>query len=72
MSRFKPPEIDPVEVDGCKCIRATAKAILVRVQDDLEMWIPQSIIHDDSEVWKEGDEGTLVVAGWFAEKNGLV
>ena len=72
MPRLKHSKIDPVEIDGCQCLRATDKAILVRIQDDLELWIPQSVVHDDSEVWKEDDEGTLIVAGWFAEKNGLV
>lgn len=71
MTRWDKEELDPVEIDGCKCIRQTAKAILVR-QDDLEFWVPQSVVQDDSEVWKEGDEGTLVIAGWFAEKEGLV
>jgi hypothetical protein len=40
-------------------------------QNDIEIWIPKSVIHDDSEVYKEGAEGKLVVARWFAEKEGL-
>jgi len=34
--------------------------------------VPQSQIHEDSEVWKRGDEGTLVVTQWWAEQRGLV
>lgn len=56
--------------DG-KCTRATEKALLVLI-DGKETWVPQSVVHDDSEVWKVGDEGTLVVKQWWAEKNGHV
>jgi len=55
------------------CLRETAKAIQVRFDDNLatETWIPKSVIHDDSEVYAEGHTGELVVARWFAEKEGL-
>jgi hypothetical protein len=33
-------------------------------------WFPKSQIHDDSEVWREGQEGELVVTEWFAEQRG--
>jgi len=56
-------------VGQAKCIRQTDKAILV-VLDGGEHWIPQSVIDDDSEVWKKYDEGELVVAEWFARKQG--
>lgn len=49
------------------CKHATAKAILV-VINGKEHWIPQSQVHDDSEVWKKGDSGTLVVKARWAEK----
>ena len=51
--------------------RATPKAILIEYEG-VEKWIPQSLISDDSEVWKEGDTGTLVIPEWFARKEGLV
>ena len=58
-----------VRVEGAKCLRATAKAILVTAPElKGEVWIPQSAVHDDSEVWKPGQEGRLVVLEWFAEK----
>lgn len=53
------------------CIGQTPKAIRVVIDGEYH-WIPQSCVHEDSEVWKEGDEGTLVVPEWFAIKNGLV
>ena len=52
-----------------RCTRETEKAILVRI-DDKETWVPKSVVHDDSDVWKTGDEGTIIVKRWWAEKNG--
>jgi len=56
-----------------KCIRETAKAILVDIleEDGDEKWIPKSQIHDDSEVYGKGHEGRLIVSAWFADKEGL-
>lgn len=51
--------------------RVTSKAILVVVEGE-EKWIPQSLIHDDSEIYGEGHTGTLIVPEWFARKEGLV
>ena len=53
------------------CDRETAKAIHV-VAADATCWIPKAVIHDDSEVYSLGDEGTLVVHMWWAEKEGLI
>jgi hypothetical protein len=50
--------------------RATAQALLVSV-DGEDYWLPQSAIHEDSEVWKAGDEGELVISQWWAEKKGM-
>jgi len=60
-------------IEDAKCVRATEKAILVEapVLDDDE-WIPQSQVDDESEVWKIGDSGVLVVSDWWAEKKGWV
>jgi hypothetical protein len=52
--------------------RTTDKALLVYI-DDLgeEVWIPKSVIHDDSEVYSStGSTGELIVHSWWAEKNG--
>lgn len=53
-------------------IRQSAKALLVRVGDK-EAWIPQSVIHDDSEVFDKTHTtpAKLVVHGWWARKEGL-
>ena len=60
----------PVRVDGAKATRATEKALLVRIRNR-EHWVPQSAIHADSEVWRYGDEGVLIVAHWWASRNGF-
>lgn len=59
-----------------KAVRETAKAVLVEFSQEYhgetETWVPQSQIHEDSEVWREGHEGTLITSGWFARKRGWV
>ncbi len=52
-----------------RCIRESEKALLVRIGEK-ETWIPKSVVHDDSEVWKTDDDGKIVVKLWWAEKNG--
>jgi hypothetical protein len=74
MTRYSDGGSEPFRIENTKCIRETDKAILVE-NDSLpnsELWIPKSCVHDDSEVYKRGDEGTLVVFEWFARKNDLV
>jgi len=53
--------------DG-EIIRVSEKAILFRQEDGEEIWVPQSVIHDNSEVWKKGDVGILIVKEWWAKK----
>lgn len=59
------------EIEDAECVAQTDKAICVRAPDlDGQVWIPQSQVHEDSEVWKEGQSGKLVVNEWWAEKEG--
>lgn len=60
---------DPVRIEA-KCIRETSAAILVEIGEE-EVWIPKSQIDDDSEVYKDGDEGTLVITAWIAKQKGI-
>lgn len=60
-----------VSFDDVTCKKDTGKAILVNIDGD-EYWIPQSVVDDDSEVYTEGNEGTLIIKEWFAVKEGLV
>jgi hypothetical protein len=63
---------DDVEyLEDVLCIHETAKALLVKV-DDKQLWVPKSVIKGLSEIRKKGDEGVLIVAQWFAEKENLV
>ena len=55
------------------CTKQTKSAILCEHEDwDEPIWFPQSQIHDESEVFAEGTEGTLIVSTWIAQKKGLV
>lgn len=58
------------EVDDCEAIHETEKAVLIKL-DDEEWWVPRSVICEDSEVANSGDEGTLTIKRWWAEKQGL-
>ena len=64
-------DIGVVRLDEARCIAETDKAICCEVEDE-EVWVPKSVIHDDSEVYRLDDTGTLVVPEWFARKNGLL
>jgi hypothetical protein len=58
------------------CTASTKGAIKVNLKDkngkDRELWIPQSQVHDDSEVYAKGHTGKLVISMWLAEKEGLI
>jgi hypothetical protein len=58
----------PVTFDNCKARYDSGKALLVEIPEigDAPQWVPHSQIHDDSEVYRKGDEGKLVVSEWFA------
>lgn len=54
--------------------RVTAKAVLVLAETGEEVWIPRSVITEDSDVPSDceaGVDGTMTVKRWFAEKNDL-
>ena len=59
---------DSHEVANVRCGKETAKAILAVFEDGTSKWIPKSCVLEDSEVYKQGSSGTLIVAQWFAEK----
>jgi hypothetical protein len=53
--------------------KETEKALLVMTEDLDDVWIPKSVIHEDSEVWNmKSEPGTMVVKLWWADKYGLV
>jgi hypothetical protein len=65
---------EPVSVGKVVCVGATPRALKVRKGSGMEArttWIPRSVVHEDSEVQEQGDEGDLFVAEWYALKEGL-
>ena len=59
------------QIEKAKCVSEREKAILIE-SPEYDGWIPQSQITADSEVWKEGQEGTLEITDWIAEQKGLL
>jgi hypothetical protein len=63
---------DIAEFEDVVVVHATDKALLCRGLLEQDTWVPQSQIDDASEVYKAGDEGTLIVSEWWAKQAGLV
>lgn len=65
---------DFTDVTEVECLQETAAALLCRspLWDGEKVWIPKSVVSDDSEVQAKGDLGTLLFELWFAEKENLV
>lgn len=58
-------------IENARCVKDTGQKILVEAPDLEEpTWIPKSQIEDESEVYKHGTDGVLIVNDWFAEKRG--
>ncbi len=68
------PEFEnTVEFDNVKGLRFTKSELALWCSiDGKEECIPQSQISDDSEVWKPGQEGKLVISEWIALQKGLI
>lgn len=60
---------------GAMIITETKMAILVKADslDEKGLWVPKSVIHDDSEVFdqKHPGPGQLVIKGWWADRENL-
>lgn len=63
--------METASFEDVRCVRTTDLAALCIIWGE-KVWVPQSQIHEDSEVWKRGDEGTLVVTEWWAIERELV
>lgn len=62
----------PYQLGIGKIIRETEKAVLAQIEER-QIWIPKSVIHDDSEAFSTTDGenvGLVVTKKWWAEKNG--
>jgi len=64
------------ELGNGKVIATSDGAVLIDLTElGQEVWIPRSIITDDSEIEddaEKGVEGEVAVKTWWAEKEGLV
>ena len=60
-----------VQLEDVLVLRKTDKAILVEV-DTAQIWIPKSQISENSEVWKDGQTGALIIPEWLATAKGLI
>lgn len=61
----------PVTFENCVCLSASAKALLVGMADNKEIWWPRNQIDPASEIKDDSDSGTLVVSRWIAKQKGL-
>lgn len=70
--RFNGSGDDAENLGNAVASRETSMALFVKGEFG-ELWIPKSVIHDDSEVFDACDnrEGNLIVKRWFAEKESL-
>lgn len=61
-------------ISECAVARETEKAVLVTNDDfdDPGIWVPKSVISEDSDIQGEDDTGDLIVEEWFAKKEGLL
>lgn len=63
----------PSEIGIATSIRETDKAVLIQMptrrKPQEQFWVPKSQIHDDSEVYKDGQTGKLIVSEWFFESS---
>ena len=63
---------EPVTIEDVKGLRATQGGALIVLIEGKTVAIPQALIDDDSEVWRPGDEGTLVIPEFLAIEKDLV
>lgn len=61
-------EQEPQRIPDVRCVAETEKAIRIQTDDDEFFWVPKSQVTDDSDVRADGDEGDLVVTGWYFSK----
>lgn len=70
-------DAEPETFADVECVTETQLAIFVRVprpdRVPQYLWIPKSVVHDDSEVFdaKNNARGKLVVKHWWAHREGL-
>ena len=61
---------DTFTLEDIEVIKETAKALLVDFEDE-SYWIPKSQVDDDSEVWKMGQKGDMIITHWITSQMGF-
>ena len=60
-----------VELENALVLADTATQLLVRCGGE-EVWVPLSVLHEDTEVASKGDRGRVVVPEWLAKSLGII
>lgn len=58
------------ESDRALLVQIEASVIGLKTGGTVKIWVPKSQIHDDSEVFQNGQSGKLVVTEWLAKEKG--
>ncbi len=62
----------PFKFEDCEATYDSGKALKVSIPDLTDnKWVPHSQIHADSEVYRDGDKGCLVITDWLADQWGV-
>lgn len=69
MNRYNDSEL--AYLNG-RCKFETERALLCVLETGDEVWIPKSLIAEDSQVKKRDDEGEVAAPLWFFEKEGVL
>lgn len=63
----RPRNTRTVVLSDAVCLRESERAIYVRALDTC-FWVPNSVVHDDSEVYRASDTGKLVLMEWWVRQ----
>ena len=65
--------VEYAEIDYDECLAETPTAVLLVIQGADQVWVPRSLIDDDEGVPEPtAGAGTVHIALWWAERQGLV
>lgn len=60
-------------IKNAMIIKDSGLAVLVRAPSlKRDIWVPQSCVHEDSEIYRDGEVGTIGIKESWAEKEGLI
>lgn len=68
LARVIRKSVDVVRFCPVEAFHATVLALLCLFPASMEIWVPRSQIHEESEVIEDGDSGELITTAWWAER----